>query len=149
MVLDPRWALASRGSVAIAAGDTEQRLLWLGGAGVGTCLTPAAAIGTHRVIGQTEVRWAPIRNASLSLLQLAWLSEVQLAAGAEAGVMNTIDDQVVAFSGVTGGVTFVVDLFGANPAMGGVTVGLPVWTEGLEAKALEKPQVTLRFGQAF
>lgn len=145
----PRWALAGRASAAIADGDTEQRLLWLGGAGVGTSLRPAAAIGTSRFIGQTELRWAPVRNASVSLLELAWLSEIQLAAGAEAGAMNTLAGERAAFAGVTGGVTFVADLLGANPALGGVTVGIPVWTEGLDAKAFETPQVTLRFGQAF
>jgi len=48
-----------------------------------------------------------------------------------------------------------VDLLGASPALGGVTLGGPAWgrgvqdSEGQAVQAWSRPQVTVRFGQAF
>jgi len=146
----PRWAFAGRVSAAAARGDTVQRLLWIGGPGVGVSLTPGAEIGDLRGVIQGEVRWAPIRHASLPLLGLAWLSEIQLTAGTEALTLRTTEGPWARGVGLTAGTAVVVDLLGAKPGMLGVTAGVPAWVEGVEAaKAWERPQITLRFGQAF
>lgn len=151
----PRWALAGRGSVGVATGDTRQRLMWLGGPGAGVSLPPGIAIGTRRAVGMGEVRWAPVRNASLPLLGLAWLSEVQLTAGAEGVVLHTIDGEDARLVGVTGGAAVVTDLLGASPALVGATVGVPAVVvgvtdaDGQPVEAWDSPQVTVRFSQAF
>jgi hypothetical protein len=143
----PRWAFAGASSAAVASGDTIQRLLWLGGPGSISSLPPAAAIGRARGVAVGEARWAPIRHASVPLLGLAWLSEVQLTAGAETGWMRTIDGYDAAVVGVTGGASFVADLLGASPSLVGVTIGRPVWRAGLDGAP--RHQVVVRFGQGF
>ncbi|MFK7927464.1 MAG: hypothetical protein AB8H79_04715 [Myxococcota bacterium] len=145
----PRWAFAGRVSGGIADGDTRQRLLWLGGPGVGVSLVPGVAIGDLRGIGQAEVRWAPIRHTSVPLLGLAWLNEVQLTAGAEVMSVRTIEGPWANAVGLTAGAAVVVDLFGAKPGLLGATAGLPAWVEGIDVKPWQRPQVTLRFGQGF
>lgn len=145
----PRWVLAGQASAGVAGGDTAQQLLWLGGGSGGASLEPGIAVGRLRGVARTEVRWAPIRHASVPLVGLAWLSGVQLTAGAESGWMRTLEDGDAAFVGLTGGVVVVADLLGANPGMGGVTVGIPAQVSGLDVEPWTRPQVTLRFGQAF
>lgn len=143
----PRLAFAGTASLAGATGDAAQRLLWLGGPGSIVSLPPAAAIGRARTVGRAEARWAPIRHASVPLLGLAWLSEVQLTGGVESAYAYTLAEDHVGVVGLTGGATVVVDLLGASPALFGTTVGYPVRTWNLDAPG--RPQITLRFGQAF
>ena len=143
----PRWAAVGLASLAVASGDTVQRLLWLGGPGSLASLPPAAAIGRARGVVAGELRWAPIRHASVPLLGIAWLSEVQLTAGAEAGALRTLDGDAARAAGVTAGVSLVADLLGASPSLAGVTVGWPVWRVGLDDPP--HPQVIVRFGQSF
>lgn len=151
----PRHALVGRAHAAIATGDTPQRLLWLGGAGAGASLPPGIMIGDRRLGGQAEWRWAPVRNASLSLLDLAWLSEIQLTGGAEAVVLRTGRGETAHLFGLTAGTAVVADVLGANPGTLGITVGLPARVEGVqddEGESVEpwgSPQINLRFGQAF
>lgn len=151
----PRWALAGRVGGGVATGDTRQRLLWLGGPGSAVSLTPGIEIGTARASGQGEVRWAPIRGASVPVAGLAWLSEVQLTAGAEAAWLRTDAEDDAEVVGLTAGAALVADILGANPGLGGVTIGVPAWVngvadaEGNAVKAWSRPQVTLRFWQAF
>ncbi|TVQ90524.1 MAG: hypothetical protein EA397_11865 [Deltaproteobacteria bacterium] len=143
----PRWALAGYANAAGAMGDTEQRLLWLGGPGAIMSLPPAYAIGRTRAVTGGEIRYAPVRHASLPLLGLAWLSEVQLSIGAEAGGATTLQRERVGAVGLTAGGSLVFDLLGASPSLVGVTLGRPVVLSGLPST--ERVQVMVRFGQAF
>lgn len=151
----PRWAIAGRLGAGIAAGDTRQRLLWLGGPSSAVSLTPGIEIGVARTAGRGELRWAPIRGASVPLLGAAWLSEIQLTAGAEAAWLRTVEGHDASVVGLTAGLAVVVDLLGANPALGGVTVGLPAHVSGVDdadgvaVDPWSRPQLTIRFGQAF
>lgn len=143
----PRWALAGYANAAAAVGDAEQRLLWFGGPGALVSLPPAYAIGRRRAITGGEIRFAPIRHASVPILGLAWLSEIQLTAGAEAGVATTLTGEPVGAAGLTAGTSLVWDLLGANPTLVGFTMGRPILLYGLPET--ERLQLMIRFGQAF
>lgn len=150
----PRVALVGRSSIAVAAGRSESQLLWLGGPGAGVSLRPGTAFGTHRAVAEGEVRWEVVRDASIPLAGIAWLSAVQVTAGSEWVSFQQTEADWAHLYGITVGASLVGDLLGAKPGLMGVTVGVPAWTRGLadapEASTmpLERAQATIRIGQA-
>jgi hypothetical protein len=141
----PRHVFAFDAGAAWARGDVDHRLVPLGGDTGLRSLPAEAVIGTESVVARGEYRVAAIRNASVPLLGLAWLSEVQLAAGPEAGIAWR-DGKPYRAAGATAGLSLVGDGFGLEPGLVGVTVGLPVWTDFDQPR---QPEVWLRFAQAF
>ena len=155
VAVHPRVVLAGRARAAVARGTTTQRLLWLGGSGSGVSLKPGIAIGTERAGLEAEVRWAALRDLSVPLVGLAWLSQVQLSAGGEAVGLRTLDGQGAGVVGLTGGASFVADLLGAKPGLGGITLGVPAVVRGVvdedggAVRAWDSVQITVRFAQAW
>lgn len=143
----PRFVLAAETSAGVATGSVEHRLLPLGGEGGLRSVPAELAIGTQRGIARFELRAAPIRGANVPL-GLWWATELQLTAGGEVGTVLTPTGRVSA-AGATAGVAAVVDWFGIEPALIGVTGGWRVWHQGLNAENSAVPEVWLRFGQAF
>ena len=141
----PRWALVTRLGAATARGDVEHRLLSLGGLGSLRSLPACFETGTGRLTVATELRWAPIRHASIPAL-IVWGSELQLTAGAELGGVWREDAWHTA-AGVTAGASVLGDLLGVDTSMIGVTTGWPVGAWGLDAP--QRPQLFVRWGQAF
>ena len=142
----PRHAFAARVSGGWATGDLTARLLRLGGTGSVAALPPNVALGSHRVLGRAEYRWAAIRNASIPA-GFAWLSEVQTSTGLDIGTLNT-DEGWIWSAGATLGMNFTMDLLGANPSMMGFSVGIPLPIESLGGLVAEQPQWGIRFGHS-
>ncbi len=141
----PRHVLAVRAKAAWASGGVEHRLLPLGGAGEVRAVPEAAVLGNERIGASVEYRVAPLRNASVPIVGLAWLSEVHLSPGVDAGVVWRGPDQAAAV-GATLGLHVLVELLGARPSLAGVTAAVPVWTEGVSA---DGPQVYIDFSHPF
>jgi hypothetical protein len=143
--LHPRAILAIRGKGGWASGDVEHRLLTLGGADDVRSIAEVAVVGNTRVVGNLEARLAVLRYTSVPLVGLAWLSEVQLAPGIEAGAVWR-DGQRSSAVGTTLGVHGVFDGFGARPTFFGVNLSYPLRTEGFAATGA---QLFVDFEQAF
>lgn len=140
----PRWVLAGRVTGGIGAGEIAQRLPSLGGPSGLRSVPANAAVGEAVATAAGELRWAPVRGASLPLGAL-WATELHLAVGAEAGVLRAAGEDVWA-TGLTTGVVTVGEWLGVTPAAAGITVGWPLRAEGVEASG---PTAYLRWGQAF
>lgn len=140
----PRFGFALRGKVGWAMGDVEHRLLPLGGADNVRSLPESGFVANERAVGSVEVRWAPLRHASLPL-GVGWLDEVQLVPGIDGGVALR-DDEVAAGVGVSFGIFAATDFLGAKPELVGVSLGWPLWSTGIAANG---PQVYVAFNHAF
>jgi hypothetical protein len=144
----PRLVFAGRGYAGVASGTTTERLLWLGGPGAGSGLSPRSAYGTRLAVAEGEARLVPFRHASIPLGGWAWWSEWQVTGGLEVASLRA-ESSEVGFVGWTAGTAVVLDLLGARPGLGGVTVAGPLTTWGLDAGGSRTPQVTFRLGQSF
>jgi len=166
----PRHALAAETSVAVARSSVAHRLLSMGGAGAMTSLPalpacpnpdedgnrqPCQVLATQRALIATEYRWAPLRNASVPML-LAWGNELQLSGGLEAIAARVRGEPAYA-AGVTAGISGVGDILGADPTLMGVTLGWPLWWQGIRdpdrtpfpGTNVPLPEIYLRWSQAF
>jgi hypothetical protein len=143
----PRHAVATHVDGAIATGDVEHRLLSLGGIDNLRSIPVNEVIGTRRVVGLAEYRFALIRNASVPML-LGFGTELQLGVGGEIGAV-WVDGAAKTAAGVTVGLTGVGEVFGFEERAVGVTVGWPVWVDDFENSRGRKPVWFLRWDQAF
>lgn len=129
----PRHAIAGRIALGIGTGDVDNRLLPLGGHDALRSISPnpdsGGFVGDRRVLAMAEYRVAPLRNASIPL-GFAWISELQLTAGAEAGAVWWEEATGEAVGG-TLGAAVVGEQGGMNPGMIGFVVGVPLVTDGL------------------
>ena len=153
----PRVAVAGKVRGGVATGFVEHRLIALGGSSALRSLPPSSVLGQQLVLGAAEVRARPVRNASIPLLWLYWLDEIQLTAGVEAGHVGAASELVDGeladpdlsgtswALGATGGVLVTTDGLGVLPWTSGVTVGVPLAGNAPHAG----PQVYLRLGQEF
>jgi hypothetical protein len=145
----PRHVLALRARAGWASGDVEHRLLSLGGSDAVRAIDGAALLGNERLVQTVEYRAGLIHDASLPL-GLAWLSEVQIVPGVEAGQLwRDGESAPVLAVGATVGVYTVIDVLGARPTLFGLSVAEPVFVFGLPDGAGEAPQVYLSFDHAF
>ena len=146
----PRVAAGARVTGGKAVGDVEHRLLSLGGAGQLRGVPSNAALGRELATAATELRVAPVRNAS-SWGPLFWLAELQVCGGLEGGVVRqaTLLDEVevdrVAAYGWTAGLAGVGDVFGARPTLAGLTIAQPLYLSTGEERPV---QVLVRWTQA-
>ncbi len=151
----PRVALAGQVRGGLASGFVEHRLLSLGGSSALRSIPPGAVLGHQRGLARLELRGRPVKNASVPLLWLYWLDEVQLTGGVEGGWIGQASELDEAGElidptlsgtwlryGATGGVIFTLDGLGVIPWTVGATVGVPLSQIG-------PPQVYLRLGQEF
>jgi hypothetical protein len=160
----PRLALAATARGTIAQANVPHRKLSLGGTRTMRSLpnlpacpavddeglaVPCQVLADQLAFGAFEIRVAPLRNVSVPLL-LAWGSELQLTSGLEGVVAQTTSGPAQAL-GLTVGVTGIADVLGAEPYLGGLTVGWPLlWSdtlEGVDPKGW--PEIYLRWSQEF
>lgn len=133
----PRLTLAGRATGGVARGEVQQRLLALGGGDQLRSVAPEDAFGVRRWTAAGELRAVVLRNLGVNL-GLAWLDDVQLSAGAEAGQV----DAVTAY-GATAGIGLAGDLLGIDREIFSVLAAVPV------AGPTRQPQVYVQWGQAF
>jgi hypothetical protein len=140
--LGGRLVLGGRVGAGLAESDLPHRQLSLGLAG----LDPGVATGDRQVGGELEFRWSLLRNRSIPA-GVAWLSDLQLSGGAEAGWLRA-DPAPVDAIGWTGGVATVWDLLGARPTLMELWFAHPILASpGLSDSPW--PRVLLRFEQNF
>ncbi len=138
----PRHAFAAEVAAAASASDVAHERLSLGGEEGLLSVPPTAALGDLSAIAHAEWRFALLRGASVPVVpQVLWATELQLTAGAEAGALAPNLGAI----GVTAGAAATGDWLGVDPAMIGVTVGLPIATSGFDVPRV--PQWNLRFAQ--
>jgi hypothetical protein len=143
-----RVTAAARVVGAVATGDVEHRLLTLGGTGDVQAIPEDRVVGDRKAGGAVELRWNAIRNASVPL-PLLWASDMQISAGVDQGVLWSDDGRFDAV-GWTGGLFFVGDLLGAQPAGIGAWVAGPlVWAPDDLVAGREELQLYIRLNQAF
>lgn len=148
--LGERLALAGRARAGWATGVVAHRLLSLGGGSGVQGLAPNTAIGGQLAVVRSELRWQLVRFASVPLW-LAWLSDVQLHGGLEAGYLgHAFDAPVPEVSAVgwTGGGALTFDVLGARPTMLGVWVAAPIVTSHPSLDVERPTQIYLRMFQA-
>ncbi len=143
----PRHAFALHAQAAVHEGTIAHRRLSLGGEGALRSIGTSELLGTRRALALAEYRIAPLRNASVPLW-LLWGTELQLALGVEAGAL-WVDGQPKQAIGATVGITTLGQVLGFEERAIGVSVALPLHTWGFVSERAGKPQVYLRWGQAF
>ena len=153
----PRVALAGQARVGRSWGQVEHRLQVLGGVDNMRSVPADLAVGASKLVTRGELRVAPVRHISVPL-GFAWLDEVQLSGGLEAGVLGgatlepsyglTPPDGWVTALGWTAGSFVVVDVLGGQPALAGLVLAGPV-TATPEFVADVSPSLYLLWEQAF
>lgn len=150
--LGGRVALASRVSGGLAAGAVEHRLLSLGGSGGVRGLPSSALLGHQAAIGSVEGRWSVLRYTSIPL-PLAWLSQLQLTAGLDAGLLRATQGAPVEGDWRTTGWAFGLggkaDLLGARPTYAAITIGGLISSEPEIVLDGDLPQIALRLDRNF
>lgn len=148
-----RLAVAGRVRGGVATGDVEHRLLPLGGSDGVQGLAAATAVGRGLLVGNAEVRLQPIRFASLPG-PLLWVSDLQLGAGVDAGVLadavggaGELAERATAV-GWTASLGGTGDLLGAYPMLLGLWVAGPIGVQP-ETLGTAPLQLYLRMRQAF
>ena len=144
--LSGRLTLAGRAKRGLASGTLAHRQLPLGGSGAVAALPADAIIGTQRAIGSAELRWVPLKLASVPL-PLLWVSDVQLSGGIDAGVVGNGQETWQAV-GWSAGVAVVADILGASPNLGGIWLAGPLWSDP-SGLADPVPEIYVRISQTF
>lgn len=142
--VSPRFVFAARGKAGWSSGVVEHRLLPIGGADNVRSLPENGFVANERAVASVEVRWAPLRHASLPL-GVAWLDEIQFVPGLDSGI-GWRGSEMAAGVGATFGVFGSADFLGAKPELVGVSFAWPLWSQGVAATG---PQVYLAFNHAF
>ncbi|TNE84395.1 MAG: hypothetical protein EP330_29720 [Deltaproteobacteria bacterium] len=143
----PRWALDCGARFGTALGSGETRKLPLGGLTGVRGLDPDGLRGPLRAVQTAEVRWAPIRNASVPF-GLGWGTELQLGSGLEVGEVY-VDGKVETGVGAVFGAYVLGDILGLEPRGVGLTVALPLVVPEEQAPAQEDSvRVLLRWGSS-
>jgi hypothetical protein len=142
--IHPRHVIATRLRAGWASGEVEHRLLSLGGADGVRSVDERAVLGNERVVASAEYRWSVVRDASVPL-PFAWLSEVQLVPGADAGAVQ-VDGAPgpTTAAGATIGGYGVFDVVGARPTLVGLVLAFPIYPT-----VSSVPQAYFSFDHAF
>jgi hypothetical protein len=153
----PRIALAGQLRTGRSWGQVEHRLQVLGGVDNLRSLPASLVVGEGKLVGRAELRAAPLRHISVPL-GFAWLDEVQLSAGLEAGLLGGAilepgqggapPDGWVRAAGWTGGSFVVVDVLGGQPALAGLTFAGPIATDPIFSIG-SRPNIYLLWEQSF
>ena len=114
---------ASRAKVDLTTATISHRTLGLGGGSAVQGLSSDHFRGQQRAVASTELRYAPIRNASIPLW-LLWVTHMQVSGSVD---MGWVDDN--AATGWTSGIAFAADMFGRQPSMLGVWAAGPIWVQ--------------------
>jgi hypothetical protein len=153
----PRLAVAGQARVGRSWGQVEHRLQVLGGVDNLRSVPANLAVGEAKLVTRGELRVAPLRHISVPL-GFAWLDEVQLSGGLEAGLLSgaTLDpsygatpaDGWVSAMGWTAGSFVVLDILGGQPALAGLVLAGPVAAEPSFVSDVS-PNLYLLWEQAF
>lgn len=144
----PRVALAASVRMGRAFTTLPQRLLAMGGPSGIRGLPDDAVQADQLGVAQLELRLVPIRGASVPL-GVMWATDLQFTLGLDAAVGARDSDRLAALGAVVGAAT-VVEHLGLAPAAAHVTLGWPLWTEGVERPTKNLPfEVLLGWSQSF
>lgn len=150
--LSGRLALAGRASGGVVVGEVEHRLISLGGSGGVRGLPTSDLLGHQAVIASVEGRWNALRYTSIPL-PLAWLSQLQLTAGLDGGVLRANPGTATAgttlATGWALGLGGKADLFGARPTYAALTVAGLLRSEPPIELERGLPQIALRLDRNF
>jgi hypothetical protein len=153
----PRVALAGEARLGRSWGEVEHRLQVLGGVNNLRSMPADYAVGDAKLLTRGELRVAPLRHVSVPI-GIAWLDELQLSGGLEAGVLSGArlegslgeppPDGWVRAAGWTGGCFVVIDVLGGQPALAGLVLAGPIAAEPLSLGEAS-PSLYLLWEQAF
>ncbi len=153
----PRVAVAAEARAGRSWAEVEHRLQVLGGVDNLRSLPANAVVGNSKLVGRGELRVAPLRHVSVPL-GFAWLDELQLSGGLEAGLVSgaLVDERYghaspdgwMRAAGWTGGSFVVIDVLGGQPALAGLVVAGPLATDPVLELGVV-PNVYLLWEQAF
>ena len=149
--LDGRVALAGRLTGGLATGDVAHRLLTLGGSSGVRGLPVASLVGDRAASSSLDLRWQAVRNASVPLW-LAWISQVQLSGGIDAGLLHDADPSVARTwraVGWSAGLDLTFDLLGVRPTTLGLTAGDLIAVSPEDPAPDRWPELYLRASAAF
>ncbi len=134
---------ANRLKLDTTTSQLPHRRLGLGGIQAVQGLSSSFQRGQRRVAGTSEMRFMPIRHASIPVW-LAWVTHIQLSAAVDGA---WLDDS--AALGWNAGIAAAADVFGRQSAMAGLWLASPIWTHNTETLDKPPPQLYLRASQSF
>jgi len=123
----------------------SHRLLSLGGTNAVRALPGGDQLSTWRGVARGELRVSPFMNGGWDL-GVVWLSQIQLVAGLDMGVLLEPNRAAL---GASAGVNVVANILGVRPQLVGLQVAWPLWWTGFEVENPRVPQFTVNFEQAF
>ncbi len=153
----PRLALAGQARLGRSWGEVEHRLQVLGGVDSLRSVPANLAVGHAKIVTRGELRVAPLRHISVPL-GFAWLDEVQLSGGLEAGLLSgslvepgygaAPPGGWIRAVGWTAGSFVVIDVLGGQPALAGLVLAGPITADPVSVAELS-PNLYLLWEQAF
>jgi hypothetical protein len=150
--LGGRLALAGRASGGLAVGEVEHRLISLGGSGGVRGLPAADLLGHQAAVVGVEGRWNALRYTNIPL-PLAWLSQLQLSAGLDAGLLRVAPGSPSEggwrATGWALGLGGKADLLGARPTYAAITVAGLLESQPRIEPTSAWPQIALRLDRNF
>jgi len=141
--LSPDIVLANQTKIAITNSEVPHRMLTLGGGDGIQGLPIETKIGNTRGIVASELRYMPIRDASIPMW-LWWVSKLQFSGSVEAG----ITDETTAL-GWTAGIASGIDFWGQQNYLFGFWVANAIKHKRWSPSGSFSPQYYLRLEQAF
>jgi hypothetical protein len=141
--LAPEIVLANQAKVAVTNSAVAHRMLTLGGGDGVQGLPIETKIGNRRGIAASELRYMPIRDASIPMW-LWWVSRLQVSGSVEAGIV----DETTAL-GWTAGIAAGIDFWGQQNYLFGFWVANAIKHDRWTPTGDYSPQYYLRLEQAF
>ena len=135
--------LGYRYKLGFTTADVSHRQFPLGGSSAIPGLPVLTYLGQTRALSTLELRYTPVRNASIPL-GMAWVTHMQLSGTIDAG---WLDHQTA--TGWSAGLAFVADIFGNLPSMLGLWVADSLPFGSIEVSKELPPQLYLRATQNF
>lgn len=135
--------LGYRYKIGFTTANVSHRQLPLGGSSAIPGLPVLTYLGQRRALSTVELRYTPIRHASIPL-GMAWVTHMQLSGTIDAG---WLDHQTA--TGWSAGLAFVADIFGNLPSMLGLWVADSLPYGSIEVSKELPPQLYLRATQNF
>ena len=141
--MGPGLVLANQAKMGITNSDVAHRKLTLGGGDGIQGLPIDTKIGRRRAITATEIRYMPIRDASIPMW-LWWATKLQLSASLETGIV----DETTAM-GWTTGIAAAIDFWGQQSYLFGLWMADTLHHNRWSTTRAVAPQYYLRLEQAF
>ena len=141
--LSPDLVFANQIKLGATTSAVPHRMLTLGGGQGVQGLPIDQKLGNQRAVSATELRFTPVRNASIPMW-LWWVSSLQLSGGLEAGIV----DETTAI-GWTAGIAACVDFWGQQGYLFGLWAANTIHDTRWSLSPPERTQLYLRLEQSF